>query len=173
MNNIIILGENSDISHWDFFIETLDKQGGAAVFSQDAVKAGKFFDTVVFKAKKINRIFPGEGIVIFENGFRSENKIEIPSDYVAVCDSSDESALFVLRQNKTRVITCSGRFDTLCFSSVNGNSGMISLQREITSFSGVVTEPCDIPADNINPLRPFFTLAAAAALLMLDKKIKF
>ncbi|MGN1080686.1 MAG: hypothetical protein ACI4QV_01210 [Acutalibacteraceae bacterium] len=173
MNIIVLIGKPDGKILSQTLFDAFKNQGGAALISYSSANFCKSFETIIYETEKIKKISAENGVLIFKNGCKILDPLEVPDGFTAIVDSSNSDALAMLGKHNIPVITCSKSCDTLCFSSVDKKNAMISLQREITSFSGKITEPCEIAISSVSSKDMFSPLAAAAALLLFDKKIKF
>lgn len=106
-------------------------------------------DIVIIESLPPKEFYSPCGVLVFtgtEGIYTSETILKTEGNIVAIVSSSDKQTQELLAQNKIKTITCglSSR-DTVTASSIEHDSAVISLQRNLTAFSGKTAEPIEIP----------------------------
>lgn len=70
---------------------------------------------------------------------------KIPENADVIVSSGNKDLLLKLSSEKMNVITCGGAKDTIGYSSNSDDEIVVSVQREIFSYSGKKYEPFEIP----------------------------
>ncbi len=115
---------------------------------------------------------PGNAITIYTGSM--DDPPTIPRRGIAVVATDSPQVRKAVAGSGVPAITCGlSAKDTITLSSSTPDSLLISLQREITSFSGAPVEPVEIPLTLSCPRSPLLVLPVAAVLLLLDHLPQF
>ncbi len=81
--------------------------------------------------------------------------------------SDNKADLKIVSNLKQNVIDLGfGRFDSITFSSINGEGAVICVQRAVKRLDGSIIEPCEIPI-TVNANQNRFALLSAYTILLL------
>jgi hypothetical protein len=137
---------------------------------EDSVsRAGKGYDILVFDSPHLGIIELDECIIVMKD-YGDVPGVVLPEKSIVIANSENNEQLKHLKTFKQRVITCgkSGR-DTFSYTSLTHDGIVISLNREITAFSGKKIEPLEIPVKfTSTPDNVYDTIAYTALRLVLD-----
>lgn len=105
-------------------------------------------------------------VLIFGEPLRHAERIEVPSNCVVIANIEDEAAACYAARRGLRLLDCGlSSKASLTFSSIGRDTGVISLQRGITTLQGVPIEPMEIPL-GFEPKLHYPLLAAVGTLLL-------
>ncbi len=84
------------------------------------------------------------GIVLNIDDTHRFEKQKLPQSLVGVCEDNNQTALKIFKANGLPVITCGNNpKNTLTISSIDNNSYVVTLQREIIDINGNMVYPAD------------------------------
>jgi len=132
-------------------------------------RLGKGYDILVLDAPHIGHIELSECIVVMK-AFGEVPSTALPQKSIVIANSENTEQLNALEAFKQRVISCGkNNRDTLSYTSLTHDGIVISLNREITAFSGKKIEPLEIPVKfTFTPDNVYDTIAYTALRLILD-----
>ncbi|MCL1789377.1 MAG: hypothetical protein FWG33_03385 [Oscillospiraceae bacterium] len=142
--------------------------------NKSLVQNGQGYNIVVADSTELKSLYIPECIIIMKNGGIIPT-IPLPEKSIIIVNSENTEQLLELKNSRLNVITCgSSEKDTLCYSSITSDSLVISLNREITAFSGRKILPLEIPfpdwsvkLDKMNK-DVYYPIAFTALRLILD-----
>ncbi|WRS28831.1 hypothetical protein U6B65_06820 [Oscillospiraceae bacterium MB08-C2-2] len=107
-----------------------------------------------------------EALLIIYKNICTIKKEKIPSQALAVVDSTNRELVHFVSKTKLPAITCGmASMDTITLSSITEESAVINLQRTITCLDGQLVEPQEIPIKLHSAAGKYAIMAAAAALI--------
>ncbi len=146
-------------------IEILKKCGGDYISDKTVHSTNGLFTVV--SEHKITDIKINAGAAVFTDDTDRFRGQILPNGIIGICESQNRSALEIFEKNKTPVISCGmNPKNTLTVSSLNENNVSLSLQRTITTLSGMDTEPFEFNIKLAKTYNPFSIMASAAVLLV-------
>jgi len=159
----------------DSGLESLVKSNLTNTYSVTYIKEtsvsrlGKGYDILVIDAPHLGVIELNESIIVMK-AFGNVPCSALPEKSIVIANSENPEQLNVLEAIDCRVITCgNGKRDTLSYSSLTYDGIVISLNREITAFSGRKIQPLEIPVKfTYEPDNVYDTIAYTALRLILD-----
>ncbi|MCL1823456.1 MAG: hypothetical protein FWG44_04570 [Oscillospiraceae bacterium] len=176
MTTVFLIGENDDTG-----LEILVKSNLTNTYSVTYIKgnsiseAGKGYDVLVLDSPALEAAELGECIIVMKS--RGEvPAVSLPEKSIVIVNSENTEQLNALEAYGRQVITCGkDRRDTLSYTSLTSDGIVISLNREITAFSGRKIQPLEIPVKftlesgfSAEPDSVYDTIAYTALRLILD-----
>lgn len=92
--------------------------------------------------------------------------IKINSKTVLFLSDNKTDLKVVSKLNQNVIDLGFGRFDSITFSSINGEGAVICVQRAVKRLDGSIIEPCEIPI-TVNANQNRFALLSAYTILLL------
>jgi hypothetical protein len=144
--------------------------------NKSLVREGKGYEIVVADSTELKSLYIPECIIIMKNGGAIPT-IPLPEKSIIIVNSENTEQLLALKNSNLNVLTCgTSEKDTLCCSSfgITGGGGdsesvVVSLNREITAFSGRKIQPLEIPLKlDKTPKDVYYPIAFTALRLILD-----
>ncbi|MCL2077596.1 MAG: hypothetical protein FWH08_04230 [Oscillospiraceae bacterium] len=174
MTTVFLIGNSGDTG-----LESLVKSNLTNTYSVTYVKEnsvsrlGKGYDILVFDAPHLGVIELNECIVVMKAFGEVPSALlpEIsPEKSIVIANAENTAQLNALETFKQRVIPCGkGVRDTFSYTSLTYDGIVISLNREITAFSGKKIQPLEIPVKfTAQPDNVYDTIAYTALRLVLD-----
>jgi len=172
MTVVNIIGKSTDKALEEIILSQLSKSYRVTyVKNKSLVQTGRGYDIVVADFAELKSLYVPECIVIMKNG-GTVPQIPLPEKSIIIVNSENTDQLTALKKANLNVITCgAGERDTLCCSSYGmaDDSIVVSLNREITAFSGRKIQPLEIPLKlEKMPKDAYYPMAFTALRLILD-----
>jgi len=167
---VYVVGKSSDKALEEIILSRLvESYRVTYVKNKSLVRAGKGYEIVVADSSEIKSLYVDECIIILKNG-GIVPKIPLPEKSIIIVNSENTEQLVDLKNSGHSVITCgSSERDTLCCSSIGIDSVVVSLNREITAFSGRKIQPLEVPLKlDKMPKDIYYPIAFTALRLILD-----
>lgn len=93
----------------------------------------------------------------------------IPDNATVIACSENKEQLKALKSASCHVITCGfGKTDTFSYTSLSDEKVVVSLNREITAFSGKKIQPLEIPLEIPAGVDIYSVIAFTALRILLD-----
>ncbi len=93
----------------------------------------------------------------------------LPDNSTVIAFSENEAQIKALKNCAGHVITCGfGKTDTFSYSSLSDEEVVVSLNREITAFSGKKIQPLEIPSEIPQGTDIYSVIAFTALRILLD-----
>ena len=173
MSVIIVCTNNKKTILFNEIKEALSNYGKVLQINNDKIycnKSNKNIDYVMIKSDCIPTIKGINGVVVFDESFKSKNKIineKHSSKIISIFDSSDKEIIKILNNCNFTAIPCGANSkDTFSVSSVSMDSATISLQREITDILGKSYEPHEFKVTFRKEKNMYILLIVCATLLL-------
>ncbi|MCL2697222.1 MAG: hypothetical protein FWE74_03970 [Oscillospiraceae bacterium] len=133
------------------------------------MRLGKGYDILVLDTPHLQLAELNECIVVMKD-FGEVPVTRLPEKSIVIANSENTGQLERLESMGQRVISCGkNNRDTLSYTSLTYDGIMISLNREITAFSGKKIQPLEIPIKfNTAPDNVYDIIAYTALRLVLD-----
>ncbi|MCL2633148.1 MAG: hypothetical protein FWD34_01400 [Oscillospiraceae bacterium] len=171
MTIVYTIGKGSEKDMENLILTQLSKSYRVTyIKSKSLVQCGQGYEIIVADFPEIKSLYVDECIIVMKSGGIVPN-IPLPEKSIIVVNSENIEQLTALKtDSKKRVITCgASEKDTLSYSSLTSDSIVISLNREITAFSGRVIQPLEIPLKLEKfPKDVYYPIAFTALRLLLD-----
>lgn len=170
MTTIILYGSKNDTSVGEVLFRALGKYGGVQqLFGKKLYKEpqSQIPEFLVYDLDFSPKIEVEKGVFIFKNKIDHSDKISIPNNFFPIVGSDNACALAYLMKRSTPALSCGmSPRDTLCISSHDFGSAVVSLQRTISSLDGKTIEPHDVTIALLQPAEKYPLLAAVGVLLL-------
>lgn len=170
MTTVLIIGDRNDTGLENLIKTTLSESYQITyVKDKSVIRLGKGYEILVIDAEYISALELTECIAVM----KADGAVPIPTlpePGIIIANSSNTEQLNALKNAKQSVITCGGnKRDTISYTSLTNDGLVISLNREITAFSGKEIQPLEIPAKfSAEPENVYDHLAFTALRLILD-----
>ncbi|NCC87476.1 MAG: hypothetical protein EOM05_06360 [Clostridia bacterium] len=173
MFKIVIYGECNKNLIGLKLCRTLSHYGGVLYFcggdiSEVSVGTPCF---IVYETECINSLQVEDAVIIFNNS-KNENcpKITSSCNISCIVNSQDSQALSnLLPISLPAIVYGMSAKDSITISSINENSAVISVQRELVLQSGKILEPCEFKVLNIESLDKDDILTICSVLILFEK----
>lgn len=168
MISVVIAASNQDRKFWNA-IQNILSRGFNSIHCVGRCADARSESAELFLADagSFDLIYSETAIVIFKDAEKLDTKFETNKQVVAIVDSCNKEALKLASETGFPAITCGlSTRDTITLSSINEDSAVINLQREITCFDGNVTEPQEIPVSLYSPIDSFALMCVAAIFIL-------
>jgi hypothetical protein len=175
MTVVSVIGKSTDKCLEEIILSQLSKSYRVTyIKNKSLVQNGQGYDIVVADSTELKSLYIPECIIILKNDGLVPT-IPLPEKSIVIVNSENTEQLMALKNTSLTVITCgSSEKDTLCYSSITADSSdsdciVISLNREITAFSGRKIQPLEIPLKlEKMPKDVYYPIAFTALRLILD-----
>ena len=173
MTTVSIIGKATDKGFEELILGKLIKSYRITyIKNKSLVQAGKGYEITVADMQELKSLYIHECIIIMKNDGVVPT-IPLPEKSIIIVNSENVEQLTALKNTGATVLTCGvGDKDTLSCSSLTSDSITISLNREITAFSGRSILPLEIPVKlKKSPKMPrdvYYPIAFTALRLILD-----
>ncbi|GHV47219.1 hypothetical protein FACS189499_04350 [Clostridia bacterium] len=175
MTTILVIGKFEDTG-----LEEQIKSGLTRSYRVTYVKGNRLFrggsgyPLLVLDTEYIDIEGVPECIIVLKN-FAELPALTPCEKTVVIAGTEDKSGLLLLKDSGFSVISCgAGKGDTLSYSSLTSDGIVVSLNREITAFSGRKIQPLELPVSFLTPgvsggISDYYNeLAFTALRLVLD-----
>jgi len=170
MTTVFLIGDPADTG-----LESLIKSNLTNTYSVTYIKdssvsrMGKGYDILVLDSVHLGVLELDECIIVMKD-FGEVPAALLPEKSIVIANSGNSEQLGRLEAFKQRVISCGkGGRDTFSYTSLTSDGIVISLNREITAFSGKKIQPLEIPVKFTSmPDNVYDTIAYTALRLVLD-----
>jgi len=170
MTTVFLIGESDDAGLESLVKSNLSNTYSVTYIKDSAVsRLGKGYDILVLDTPHLGIIELNECIVVMKDYGEVPN-VTLPEKSIVIVSSENTEQLERLEALGQRVIPCGkGPRDTLSYTSLTYDGIVISLNREITAFSGKKIQPLEIPVKfNTAPDNVYDIIAYTALRLVLD-----
>lgn len=170
MTCILVIGDKDD-SAMEHLIKTTLSDSYQITYIKDnsVTRVGKGYEILVIDTEFICNLELSECIVVM----KADGVVPaptLPEMGIIIANSENTEQLSMLKDAKQHVVTCgNNKRDTLSYTSLTNDGIVISLNRELTAFSGKKIQPLEIPARFSNePEKTYDYIAFTALRLILD-----
>ena len=145
--NVFIIGDINDRSLSDFFIDRLKNNFSVTYINNNLIKkVGNGNEILLFENENLICDNLKDSIIIFKKNCLPEISGSFNKNNTAIIYSPEKEQLKMLCKKNITTITCGGSpKDTITYSSINEDSVVVSLQREVSSIKGNSILPFEIP----------------------------
>jgi len=172
---VSIIGKSTDKALEEIILSQLSKTYKVTyIKNKSLVQTGNGYDIVVADSTELKSLYIPECIIVMKNDGIIP-KIPLPEKSIIIVNSDNTNQLIELKNTKLNVITCgahggtAGEKDTMGCSSITEDSIVVSLNREITAFSGRQIQPLEVPLKlEKMPKDIYYPIAFTALRLILD-----
>ena len=170
MTIVSVVGKTADKTLEELILSKLSQSYRVTyVKNKSLVQVGSGYNVVITDSAELKSLYINECILIMKSD-GTIPRIPLPERSIIVANSECTEQLMDLKNSNLNVITCgSNEKDTLSYSSITRDSIVISLNREITAFSGRRIQPLEIPLKLPKmPRDLYYPIAFTALRLILD-----
>jgi hypothetical protein len=170
MTVVSVIGKSTDKILEEIILSQLIKTYRVTyIKNKSLVQAGTGYEIVVADTTELKSLYIPESIIVMKNGGKIP-EIPLPEKSIIIANSENLEQLAALKNSNLNVITCGiSDKDTLSCSSITSDSIVISLNRQITAFSGRKIQPLEIPLKFDKNLKAvYYPIAFTALRLILD-----
>jgi hypothetical protein len=170
MTIVSIIGKSTDKTLEEIILSQLSKTYRVTyIKNKSLVQTGHGYEIAITDFSELKSLYLPECIVIMKSG-AIVPEIPLPEKSIIIANSECLEQLTALKKTNLNVITCgANEKDTLSYSSLTGDSIVISLNREVTAFSGRKIQPLEIPLKLPKiPKDVYYPIAFTALRLVLD-----
>ena len=124
---------------------------------------------ILTQTRCIGRMPPDGGVVVFKESFGAHSRMDAALSCTAVVSAGNECAVRLLSGMNVQTVTCglSGK-DTVTITSFTRDTAMLALQRSVTSCSGRLIQPFELPV-KLGAVKDRYALMSLfASKLLLD-----
>lgn len=168
--DIILCGKAEDHSLSEILVFSLLRYGGVRFSSRIRMcqLGSENPDFLVWDCEQIPEVALKKGILVFKNSYRPTPNILIPPEFLCVFESHNQYAAEVLKKVGASAAVCglSAR-ETLSISSLDYESAVLSLLRNVKTIQGNLLEPHDFEVKTNREISPRHMLVTAMVLLLL------
>jgi len=174
MTIVSVIGKSTDKALEEIILSQLIKTYQVTyIKNKSLVQAGSGYEIIVCDTPELKSLYINECIIVLKNGGLVP-EIPLPEKSIIIASSENLEQLKALKNTNLNVITCGvNEKDTLSCSSITTDSVVISLNRQITAFSGRKIQPLEIPL-RLEGMPPktfndvYYPIAFTALRLILD-----
>jgi len=170
MTVVYTIGKDNDKCLEELILSQLSKTYQVTyIKNKSLVQEGAGYEIVVADFAELKSLYVSECIIVMKSG-GIVPEIPLPERSIIIVNSENAEQIAALKGVNRRVITCgASEKDTLSYSSFTADSIVISLNREITAFSGRKILPLEIPVKfEKEPKDAYSPIAFTALRLILD-----
>lgn len=166
---IVVLAQNNPRRLIKLISGALEKYGEVILRDADTVRqlGAGVYDFSLEHTTRLTEFYASGGILLLHSPSVSAGRPGMSKGIVPVLESGNRRAERMVRGILNAALCCgmSGR-DTLTLSSIGDMGAVATVQRSITSLSGDIIEPCDIPVTLTKPCDKQDLLFTVAVLLL-------
>jgi hypothetical protein len=169
MTTVFLIGERDDIGLESLIKGNLNTYSVTFVKGSTVSRFGKGYNLLVLDTPHLDFTELNECIVVMKD-FGEVPTAQLPEKSIVIANSDNTEQLERLESMGQQVISCGkSNRDTFSYTSLTYDGIVISLNREITAFSGKKIQPLEIPVKfNTAPDNVYDTIAYTALRLVLD-----
>lgn len=177
MEPVLFYGTEKDRETETVVARAIAAAGGRVVsVSEKAVEVGEAGgnppEFLLLRFGTAPAVAAGRGIVVMKQELplltAAARPLPLPGGFVAVADSANAEAVELLRKTGVCAVICGmSQKDSVTFSSLDAESAVVSVQRELRTLRGGTVEPGEISvAFTAEPPSGYPLLAAVTVLLL-------
>jgi hypothetical protein len=170
MTLVYVIGNSTDKALEELILSRLSNSYSVTyIKNKSLVQTGAGYEIVVADFTELKSLYIPECIFVLKNDAHVP-KIPLPEKSIIIVNSENTDQLMALKNTKLNVLTCGVNVkDTLSCSSITADSLVVSLNREVTAFSGRKIQPLEIPLKlDKMPKDIYYPIAFTALRLILD-----
>ena len=170
MTTVFLIGNSYDTGLESLVKSNLTNTYSVTYIKENSVsRMGKGYNLLVLDAPYIEQVELSECIVVMK-AYGEVPSASLPEKSIVIANSENTEQLNALEAYKQSVISCGkNNRDTFSYTSLTHDGIVISLNREITAFSGKKIQPLEIPVKfTSTPDNVYDTIAYTALRLVLD-----
>lgn len=168
MTVVFICGDKNDRSFRFLLKNVLAKTYTVTYIGGDLVfRRGNGYEVVAIDFETFDKIETKEPIFLLKKD--CVPNFAFPENSTAIACSENEEQIKALKNSPCRIITCGfGKTDSFSYSSLSDEETVVSLNRELTAFSGKKIQPLEIPTEIPRGQDLYSVIAFTALRILLD-----
>ena len=167
MTTIFICGEAEDNGFATLLKNRLSKTYRITYVKNNSVSQwGKGYELLALELSEIKSVETDSPVFLLKKSCVPD--FDFPENGAVIAFSENEEQIKSLKNSSAHVITCGfGKTDTFSYSSLSDESVVVSLNRELTAFSGKKIQPLEIPLE-LQGTDVYSMIAFTALRILLD-----
>ncbi len=168
MTTIFIAGDETDHSFGSLLENILSETYRITYVKNGSVcQWGKGYELLAADFPRYNKISVETPVFLLKKDCVPD--FEFPSNSAVIACSENEKQLKALKDKGLHVITCGfGKTDSFSYSSLAEETVVVTLNRELTAFSGKKIQPLEVPATIPQGTDAYSVIAFTALRILLD-----
>lgn len=168
MTTIFVCGEERD-KGFGILLKTILSETYRITYVKNSsvYQWGKGYELLALDMPEYEAIETESPVILLKKGCVPD--ISFPENATVIACSENEKQIKALKSCKGHVITCGfGKTDTFSYSSLSDDELVVSLNREVTAFSGKKIQPLEIPLEIPEGTDIYSVIAFTALRILLD-----
>ncbi|MCM1487374.1 MAG: hypothetical protein NC203_03315 [Firmicutes bacterium] len=168
MTNIFITGDETDNS-FKLLLEGILSETYRITYikNNSAFQWGKGYELLAADFPKFGKIEVDNPVFLLKKDCVPD--FEFPPNATVIACSENGKQIKTLKDGSLHVITCGfGKTDSFSYSSLSDDSMVVSLNRELTAFSGKKIQPLEVPVTIPKEADTYSVIAFTALRILLD-----
>lgn len=168
MTSIFIYGDEKDESFCRLLQNRLSETYRiTCVKNRSIYQWGRGYELLALDMSNYKAIEAENPIILLKKGCIPQ--IPLPDNGTVIACSENEEQIKALKGCNAHVITCGfGKTDTFSYSSLSDDRMVVSMNREVTAFSGKKIQPLEIPLEIPEEADIYSVIAFTALRILLD-----
>jgi hypothetical protein len=173
MTTVLLVGQQQDL---DTLVKSEISKSYGITYTENTPqgtiieRSGTGYEILIVSTEKLDSLRGfDECVVVMKMGGKLPVTVGFPEKTIFIASSDEIEQLETLRNLGKNVITCGvGKRDTVSYTSLTDNGIVVSLNREISAFSGKKISPLEFPEKRHGNFIVYDELAVIALRLVLD-----
>ena len=168
MTTIFICGEAGDKDFYFLLKDILAKTYQVTYIEKNNLcQWGSGYELIAVDFERFDRVEYEDPVFLLKKGCVPD--FEFPEGAAVIACSENEEQMQALKDSGCHTITCGFRkTDTFSYSSLSDDGVVVSLNRELTAFSGKNVQPLELPIEIPKGIDIYSVIAFTALRVMLD-----
>ena len=168
MTSIFIYGNDKDETFRNLLQNILSETYRITYIKNNSVcQWGKGYELLALDMAEYGEILTENPVILLKTS--CVPKISFPDNATVIACSENEEQIKALKSCSAHVITCGfGKTDTFSYSSLSDDKVVVSMNREVTAFSGKKIQPLEIPLEIPEEADIYSVIAFTALRILLD-----
>lgn len=168
MTSIFIYGDDKDETFRNLLQNILSETYRITYIKNNSVRQwGKGYELLAMDMPDYEAIETENPVILLKKG--SVPNMTLPGDGTVIACSENEEQIKALKNCSSHVITCGFcKTDTFSYSSLSDDKVVVSMNREVTAFSGKKIQPLEIPLEIPEGADIYSVIAFTALRILLD-----
>ena len=168
MTTIFICGDSGDKDFYFLLKDILAKTYQVTYIEKNNLcQWGSGYELIAVDFERFDRVEYEDPVFLLKKGCVPD--FEFPEGATVIACSENEEQMQALKDSGCHTITCGFRkTDTFSYSSLSDDGVVVSLNRELTAFSGKNVQPLELPIEIPKGVDIYSVIAFTALRVMLD-----
>lgn len=168
MTTIFICGDGRDKDFYFLLKDILAKTYQVTYIEKNNLcQRGSGYELIAVDFERFDRVEYEDPVFLLKKGCVPD--FEFPEGATVIACSENEEQMQALKNSGCHTITCGFRkTDTFSYSSLSDDGVVVSLNRELTAFSGKNVQPLELPIEIPKGIDIYSVIAFTALRVMLD-----